>query len=302
VNAASRYLAIVNPQAGGGRCRARYPAAVERLRGLGVEVEVMETRGPGHATELARARYAEGWRHFLAVGGDGTTYEVANGLFPEALEAEERPCLGLLPLGTGNSFLRDFTGDGVEHSLQAIAEGRRRPCDVIRVTHAGGALYYLNLLSLGFVADVCKLANQRFKALGEGGYTAGVLAKLVRLRTRAFPMSLDGGTEDSEPLTLVSFCNSRFTGGNMEMAPGADPCDGQGDLVRLEAVGRLGLLGAFRRIFQGTHVDLPTIRTARFRSVEFSLDGEVPVMLDGEVLDLRLERLDVLASPLDLVL
>lgn len=262
----------------------------------------METRGPGHATELARARFAEGWRHFLAVGGDGTSYEVANGLFPEAVGASERPCLGILPLGTGNSFVRDFSTDGVDYSIQAIVEGRRRPCDVIRATHADGALYYLNLLSLGFVAHVCKLANERFKALGETGYTAGVLAKLIRLRSTSYPMRLDDGAQDTDPMALVSFCNSRFTGGKMEMAPGADPCDGQGDLVRLDAVSRLGLLGAFRRIFSGTHVDLPTIRTARFRSVEFDLDREVSVMVDGEVLDLKLERLDVLSGHLDVLL
>ena len=122
-------LAIVNPTAGGGRCGRGVDRLLARLA-PSVDVEKTETRGPGHATELAREAYRVGTRSFLAVGGDGTAFEVVNGLMP----AEDRVALGFLPLGTGNSFLRDFTGDGVDYSIQAIVEGRRRACDVIRAS------------------------------------------------------------------------------------------------------------------------------------------------------------------------
>ena len=78
---------------------------------------------PGEATELARDAYAQGFRNFLAVGGDGTSYEIVNGLFPKR-EADGRPTLGFLPLGTGNSFLRDFTTRGVEHTIEALRNGQ----------------------------------------------------------------------------------------------------------------------------------------------------------------------------------
>jgi len=112
----SRFFAIVNPAAGGGRCGKLAPASLERVRQAGVELEVTQTSRAGEATDLARAAYAKGYRNFLAVGGDGTSYEIVNGLFPEA-ETQGRPALGFLPLGTGNSFLRDFTSRGVEHTI-----------------------------------------------------------------------------------------------------------------------------------------------------------------------------------------
>ena len=102
------YLAIVNPAAGGGRSRKLLGPALERLRSGGVAIELAETKGGGDATRIAREAYRSGQRRFIAVGGDGTSYEIVNGLFPEALD-DERPTLGFLPLGTGNSFLRDFT-------------------------------------------------------------------------------------------------------------------------------------------------------------------------------------------------
>jgi diacylglycerol kinase (ATP) len=298
----TRYLAIVNPRAGGGRCGTRFPQILERLRTSGLDVEVVETRCPGDATTLARGCYADGWRRFLSVGGDGRNFEVVGGLLSAAKDDDAPPALGLLPLGTGDSFCRDFSDEGIEYSVRALSEGRSRACDVIRVTHAGGIHYCLNLVSVGFVAEVCRLANARFKRLGEAGYTASVLLKLARLRPESFPMRLDGGPEDREPLSLVSFCNSRFTGGTMMMAPDADPCDGQGDMVRLDAGGRRALVSAFRKIFKGTHVELPRVQTARFREVEFALDREVPVMIDGEVFDLKLERLDVVPGALELLL
>ncbi len=144
MTAGGEFLAIVNPAAGGGRCGKLAPATIERVRGLGIAVRVAETSRAGEATEIARRGYAEGTRNFFAVGGDGTSYEIINGLFPEALTGG-RPTLGFLPLGTGNSFLRDFTTDGLAHTLAALKSGSRRSCDVIRLTHTGGDIYYMNL-------------------------------------------------------------------------------------------------------------------------------------------------------------
>ena len=97
-----KFLAIVNPAAGGGRCRKLVGPALEKLRAGGLTLDVVETHAPGEATQLTRDAYGRGYRAFLGVGGDGTSYEIVNGLFPEALEGE-RPTLGFLPLGTGNS-------------------------------------------------------------------------------------------------------------------------------------------------------------------------------------------------------
>ena len=133
------FLALVNPAAGGGRCRKLVGPALERLRAGGVKVDVAETDRAGAATELARSAFAAGYRKFIAVGGDGTSFEVVNGLF--APEPAERPTLAFLPLGTGNSFLRDFSDKGVEHGIESILAGRTRPCDVLRLKHREGVLY-----------------------------------------------------------------------------------------------------------------------------------------------------------------
>jgi diacylglycerol kinase (ATP) len=296
-----RFLAIVNPAAGGGKCGRLAPAALDRLRGLGIELEVRETNGPGRATEIARKSYGSGNRNFLAVGGDGTSYEIINGLFPEAL-AGERPSLGFLPLGTGNSFLRDFTTRGVENTIEALRAGRRRACDVIRLRHSTGELYYLNLLSLGFPAEVGETTNRRFKPWGELGYMFAVLRHVVNLDYRAFSHRLDDSTEwNRSPNLFLTFSNSRFTGGKMMIAPKADPTDGLIEYVRWGPIGRAGLLVTLPRLFTGTHIDHPLAARAGVKRVEFELDGPANVMVDGESLHLQCESLSIVPAAVDII-
>jgi YegS/Rv2252/BmrU family lipid kinase len=295
------FLAIVNPAAGGGRCGKLAKGALEKLREAGIELQVAETSSPGEATQLVRQAYAGGQRQFIAVGGDGTAYEVVNGLFPEA-EAAGKPVLGFLPLGTGNSYLRDFTCNGAEHAREAILARRRRSSDVFCLQHSGGKLYFINLLSVGFTADVTAAANRSFKGLGELGYLVGVLLCLARLRRRAFPMRADSDVEfDDRRCLFLSFNNSQYTGGNMRIAPQASTSDGLIEYVRWGPIGRIGLLRNLRTLFDGTHIHHPLASRRAVQRIEFALDNRVDVMIDGEVLTLKCESVEVLPSGLDVL-
>jgi len=276
------YFAVVNPAAGGGRCGRLAPAALERVRAAGISLEVAQTTRAGEAVELVRHAYKSGYRNFLAVGGDGTSFEIVNGLFPEALAGTDRPALGFLPLGTGNSFLKDFTSRGADHTIEALRQNMRRSCDVIRLQHTDGEIYFLNLVSLGFPADVGELTNRRFKRWGELGYILGVLSRLARLDHAAFPHRLDGVTEwDRRPCLFLTFSNSKFTGGKMMIAPKADSTDGQIEYVRWSPVGRLRLLWTFPRLFTGTHINHRLASRAPAQRIELDLPAPVNVMVDG---------------------
>jgi len=295
------FLAIVNPAAGGGRSRKLLPAALERLRTGGVEVEVTETRAAGDATRIAREAYQKGRRHFIAVGGDGTSYEIVNGLYPQA-ENGDRPTLAFLPLGTGNSFLREFSSRGVEHAIEALVAGRTRPCDVLRLRHREGAVYYINLLSLGFTADVATLRARRFSSWGEPGYIASVFMTLARFNRRPFPVRLEGEPEfDARRCLFLTFNNSKFTGGTMMIAPNAEIDDGLIEYVRWGPIGRLGLIRNLPTLYDGTHIAHPLAERKAVRRIEFNLDAPVDVMVDGEVLTLHCEELDVLPGALQVV-
>ena len=310
------FLAIINPAAGGGRCSQRVEQALNRLRAAGIVLETVETRAAAEATQIARDGYRRGYRKFLAVGGDGTSYEIVNGLFPDSLDATKAapdvvldavPTLGFLPLGTGNSFLRDFedvssrTG-GLEHAMQALEAKRSSPCDVFRVTHKDGAIYYTNLLSMGFAANVAMLRHRRFQGLGQFGYLLSIFLCLARLNRRPFPVRFDDQQEfDARPCLFLTFNNSKFTGGTMMIAPDAVTDDGLIEYVRWGPIGRLGLIRNLPTLYDGTHIQHPMAERRSAKRIDFYLNAPVDVMVDGEVLNLQCQTLDVLPSALQVV-
>jgi diacylglycerol kinase (ATP) len=295
------FLAILNPAAGSGRCGKLAPEVLGRVRAIGLTLEVAETRRPAEATAIAREAYEKGLRNFLAVGGDGTAFEIVNGIFPEA-ETQGRAALGFLPLGTGNSFLRDFTTRGLEHTLEALRTKRRRPCDVVRVRHATGNIYFINMLNLGFAAEAGEVANRKFKRWGPIGYAFGVFARLAQLEHAAFPHRLGGtGEWDRRTCLFLAFGNSKFTGGNMMIAPNADPASGRIEYVRWSPLGRMRLLWLFPRLFTGSHIRHRLASRAAIERIELDLERPVNVIIDGEVMQLQIRSVEVLPSALDVI-
>jgi diacylglycerol kinase (ATP) len=294
-----RFFAIVNPAAGGGRSAKLAGSAMARLREKGLHADVIASTGPGHAVELAREAYEQGYRRFIAVGGDGTAHEILNGVFANG-NSTRRISLGLLPLGTGNSFLRDFTEDAVESSIEALIAGRFRPIDLIRLTHSAGEMYSFNLLSLGFTADVAALTNRAFKPLGRLGYLLGVFLRVVQLRRGIFALRCDDDAAwDERRCLFLTFSNSKFTGGTMLIAPHADPSDGLIEFVRWGPIGRLGLLRTLPKLYDGTHIQHPLASRRAVRHVEFKSNAPIDVMIDGEVATLEIRSLSILPSAVD---
>jgi YegS/Rv2252/BmrU family lipid kinase len=289
----------VNPAAGGGRSAKLAGGEIARLKDSGLRIDVIASTGPGHACELASEAYHQGYRKFLAVGGDGTAHEIINGIF-SCEQDTQRIELGFLPLGTGNSFLRDFTKTGAESSLEALRTGRKRAVDLLRLRHSAGTIYSFNLLSVGFTADVGAVTNRVFKPFGHLGYLLGVFVKVVQLNRRGFKMRCDDDTDwDDRPCLFLTFNNSKFTGGTMMIAPNADPSDGMIEYVRWGPIGRLGLIRMLPRLYDGTHIDHTLASRRAVKRVEFSLAAPVDVMVDGEIVTVQCQALEILPGAMD---
>jgi len=152
-----RILIVYNPSAAHGRAGS----SLGQVRGLlavrGVDAEIRLTERPGHAVEIVRDADLGEFECVVAGGGDGTLFEVVNGYFLNPIES--RPPLGVLPVGTGNSFARDIglrTG-ALEQAIDLVCGGHHRAVDVGRFTTGGETYHYLNILGLGFVCDATQL-------------------------------------------------------------------------------------------------------------------------------------------------
>ena len=290
--------AIVNPAAGGGRAARQAPEVLAELERRGSSLEIVFTERPKHAAALAKDAAARGQRRFLSVGGDGTASEIVNGLVGAGVASACE--LAMLPLGTGNSFLRDFGISSPESALEAIDRAESRPIDVLRLTHDGGEVHFINTMGTGFIARAGELTNTHFKFLGAAGYIAAVLICITRLRYERNTLRYGSELDDAQTV-LTSISNSQYTGGTMWMSPEADPGDGLLDLVRAGRLSRGALARAFAKIFKGTHTELDEVWTRQVRRIEFIDPSRQPVLIDGDLFHLTPLAVDVLPSALRLV-
>jgi YegS/Rv2252/BmrU family lipid kinase len=296
-------LLVVNPVAGYGRGKSCYQRLEPRLRMSFPELEVIVTEYAGHAVQIGRRAAAEGWDRLICLGGDGTPFEVIDGLYSRGRPAK-RPEIGLIPAGTGNSFLRDFGVTTPEQALENILENRRRAVDLVEFEYqekgATVRRYSLNIIGVGLIADILQLTNERLKFLGAAGYSLAVLIRLIRGMSNRIEIESDGRKMTVTDSALV-VSNSKFTGGKMKIAPAADPTDGRADLVLFNQVNRREIVAIFSAVFSGRHADHPKVEMLQAAAISVEADPPLRLMADGELLGFTPLRLKVLPGELTIL-
>jgi diacylglycerol kinase (ATP) len=264
---------IANPASGRGRVARIMPRLLERLRDAGVDAEMFSSTSAAHAVELAAAA-AERHRIVVAAGGDGMVHLVANGV------AGTKAALGIIPCGTGNDFAANL-GYPRRDPLAAvpkIAIGATRRVDVAQIE--GGPLYVC-VAGAGFDSEVNRLANRIRFLRGTPVYVTATLRTLARFTPAEFTISLDDQTIETVGM-FVAVGNATSYGGGMQITPRASLDDGLLDVTLVGAMSRPALLGQFPKLFKGTHVNHPAVRTARARQIRLSAAREFWLYADGE--------------------
>jgi diacylglycerol kinase (ATP) len=274
-------LLIFNPQAAHGRAQALLPDVLIAMRENGIDVDLRQTEKPGHAESLVGQATFSDYDGVIAAGGDGTLFEVVNGHYRNS--SARRIPIGVVPVGTGNAFARDLALDGTrwQEAVQVIGRRKTRRTDVGRFTVQGRRMHYVNILGLGFVADVVDSAS-RMKALGNVAYTIGVLLRTISLRSYHLTIDADGKRMEGDAI-FTEVSNTRYTS-NFLMAPAARIDDGLLDLTVLWRISRRRLLSCFPLIFKGEHVSMPEVSTLAARHISITTDSPKVLTPDGELL------------------
>ncbi|MEH0937796.1 diacylglycerol kinase family protein [Micromonospora psammae] len=271
---------LANPSAGRGRHRDLLPRLLDGLAAAGRAVELLSARTPDEAEAACRAAVAGGAAALVAVGGDGTVHQALQAVAGTAVP------FGPVPAGTGNDFAVDtgFPADplaAVDVIAAALRERRSRPVDLARMTGPeGGDRWYGAVLAAGFDAIVNERANRMRWPRGPRRYDLAILVELARLRPRRYTLRLDG-EEHHLDAVLVAIGNCASYGGGMRICPTADPTDGLLDVVVGGRFDRRTLMRVKPRIYAGTHVTHPLVRSYRARTVELSAEG-ITTYADGE--------------------
>ncbi|HEV2444921.1 MAG TPA: diacylglycerol kinase family protein [Candidatus Sulfopaludibacter sp.] len=276
--------AIVNPRAGAGAAGRRWPSVNRMLTERIGSVKVCFTRGPGHATVLARDLADAGCDLLIAAGGDGTLNEVVNGILMGPSDVR----LGLLPLASGGDFARTLGVSGLDTAVNALAAGHSRSIDAFRARFrgAGGApteRCFLNAASFGVGAVAAGSVRGLWGAVpGRLRYFAAIVPGLAAGRSFRVTLRLDDSAPASFDITTAAVANGQYQGGGIRIAPEAILDDGLADVTVVERVSLAEVAAHLTILYNGALYSHPKVGHWRAARMRADADGKVPVELDGE--------------------
>lgn len=284
---------IAKPPSSKKKLRHDISQIIAELEARQIECDLFETEYHAHALKIVEELPIARYDALVVVGGDGTNYHVLNGLLKFHTE-KPLPTMGIIPVGRGNSFARDLNIHSIEDGLAAVLRQKPRAVDVCRFSQADETFYFVNLMGLGFVTDVAQTAAG-FSWMGDLSYVVGVLHRTLGLKFHELELEVDGKIIRGRNC-FVEFCNSRYTGGSMLMAPDAKIDDGYFDVVILAPLSRWNLLKTFPKIFKGTHVNHPRVKVLRAKKVIVRTTPAKALLPDGEIFGSTPAAIDMLPS------
>jgi YegS/Rv2252/BmrU family lipid kinase len=292
-----RALVIRNPVAGRGRARRAWPEVERALRAAGVEFDVTASEMPGHACSLAEQGAGQ-YDAVIAVGGDGTVHEVANGLL-HASGGGETIALGIVPLGSGDDFAKMLAADWRD-SVRRISAGPTPLMDVgrLRIQPGGVERYFVNGMDIGFGAHgALNAATMPSFLKGFAAYLGALVKTLVDYPMPRVTLQLDDAPPFEQVTTMTAVMNGRSFGGSFRVCPDAQADDGVFDVLIAGALGRLAILRLVPKIMRGTHTGDPRLRMARACRVTIESREPLVVEADGEIPSRDARRIEVEIMP-----
>jgi len=268
---------IVNPAAGRGAARRAESIVARAFRAQGWAVDLVRTEGPGHGQELAAHAVSQGARHVVAVGGDGTVHDVANGL----LGGDTDAALGVVPIGSGNDFAKivGVYGHDPVRAVARLVTAQPRRFDAGRVLGE----WFVNSVGFGFGPAVVQTRNRMVNLRGFLSYLVPIVKTFFKFQPPVLDVSAPGFRERGY-MMMVEVCNGTTAGGSYRFAPDADPTDGKLDVCLIRRVSLPRFLMAIPRVIRGTHTsmrEVSVIKTAKL--VVRSPEQPLVVHVDGEL-------------------
>jgi len=266
---------IVNPSAGGGKAQKSVLMIQNFMNKKHIKYKISFTKCPNDATQIARQAVLDGDKKIIAVGGDGTALEVLCGLKPE-----DDVYFGVIPLGTGNDFVRTLNiGKDIETALNIVISDNYINSDFIEVLDK----YCLNISSIGIDAEIVKDSYALKKAFKGFSYLAAVLKNVVDFKPYRATLVIDGKIIDDD-FTLVAIANGKYYGGGFMIAPSARLDSGEMLVCTCKKMSNAKMMRVFPMLYAGTHGKLDEVKfyTAKDK-VELYLDKKMNLNVDGNI-------------------
>lgn len=268
------YIMILNPTSGRGLALEKLADIEKVLHQQGIEYRIERDHATEDTVAVVRRAVDEKPEGIIAVGGDGTLFQVINGMAGSSV-----PLL-FVSCGTGNDFVRSLKLP--KDPIEALKLQLSSPVNCIDVGRMNDT-YFLNVSGTGFDVDVLRIADQyKEKYSGLKAYLFSVIEAIKHYKPMTAMVSFDGSPELELSFAILSVGNGKYFGGGMKAVPDAVVNDGFFDVVTVLPVRKFTIPVLLAFYIMGKHVSLKLGKLCRCRKISirrphttFNLDGEL---------------------------
>ena len=304
----SSWIAVINPNAGGGRVAKEWPLLSNMLKDRGFSFEEVFTTHRYHAVELVIYSLKRGFRNFISVGGDGTLHEIVNGIFYQKEVPVSEITMAVLPAGSANDWTRMYRiPKDYDKAIETVLEGRTVMQDVARVEYSQAGVrnsrYMVNVAGVGLDANICLRCNAS-KDKGKSGdlaYVKAAFKALVSRTSTPTKVVVDGRSFFSGKMFSIAFGIGKYSGGGMMQVPDAVADDGMVNVMVARKVSKIKFLLLFKQLFKGTIYRIREVSHTTASRVCMISRKPDRVEIDGEVVGTTPMNLEVLPRALRVV-
>jgi len=299
-----KWLVILNPHAGSGKGEKDRDDIIRRLTNAEFKFELVISEYPKHIIQLTIDAIGRGFRKLIVAGGDGSLNETVNGIFKQNFCSPEEVTVGMIPVGTGNDWIKTFgISNYYKDAIKILRNGKTMRQDIgcIRFAENGQerTSFFANMAGFGFDAMVAQKTNH-LKNKGRSGislYLQALGSSFLNYRIAKTRVVIDG-KEVEDLIFSVSIGIGKFNGGGMMQAPGAIPDNGLFEVTIIKKIGLWGILRNLIGLYSGAYVKDYRVSTFQAQKVSISSAQNIAGEADGEALGDNKFEIEIISQKL----
>tara|TARA_R110002073_G_scaffold279026_1_gene443031 strand:- start:291678 stop:292589 length:912 start_codon:yes stop_codon:yes gene_type:complete len=277
---------IVNPTAGNGLAKKKWNHIVSVLNSQKIQYHFDFSSYQHHEKELVHKALVNGYRKFISVGGDGTLHHIVNGVMDQKIVDPSTIKIGVIPLGTGNDWIKTYKiPKNIEKAVAIIKSEKRIAQDIgqLELLNTKQCIYFNNLAGLGFDAFVVK-NNMKYKKIGALSYLISGLISFFSYQKSKLLIEFNSKIISTPSLlSLVGIC--KFSGGGMQLTENVDPSDGLFDITIAKNFNFFSVILNIFNFYNGTILKHKEVETYKTKHIKITAENSnTYVQADGELI------------------
>ena len=289
---------IVNPVSGLKKSLKVYYEVENEINSRNFKPILFLSKYAGHVNKIIES-LPENIDRILIFGGDGSINDVLNKLYNN--NQLDRYKIGAMPTGSGNSVMHDLKLLNIKNALEVALGNNFKKADLNKIKFDNSNRISVSVLGWGMFS-YGNIRAEKLRWLGPIRYDVASIITLLEKRMHRAKITTDNIEKDITCAFIVG-CNSVHTGKGMKVAPNGGFFDEKMDLIQVnENISRLQIAKVFKKVYDGTHIELPYVKSSQVNTFRIDPGYKTFYNVDGDVVESQVASVEVLPKAFKLLI